>query len=285
MQLGFLCFEARDHAAWEVFLGDVLGLAPVEGGRWRMDGHAWRFELTEGQKNDLCTVGWEFDDDELDAVLGRLRSAGIDVVEADPDTRGVRRLYRLVDPAGIPTELYSGPRLADSPFESDRVPGGFVADELGLGHAVLTTRSKEESVRFYTEMFGVKLSDHIVCEVYGHPVDISFFHANARHHSVAFGGPQRKRLHHFMVEARDLDQVGYAHDRALKAGLTIMQTPGRHPNDRMLSFYAKTPSGFQFEFGWGGRLVDDASWETTTYDRISDWGHHPPQIVYRSEKR
>ena len=37
-----------------------------------------------------------------------------------------------------------------------------------------------------------------------------------------------------------------------------MQTLGRHPNDRMFSFYAKTPSGFQFEFGWGGREVDDA---------------------------
>jgi hypothetical protein len=46
----------------------------------------------------------------------------------------------------------------------------------------------------------------------------------------------------------------------------------------MFSFYAKTPSGFQFEFGYGGREVNDADWEPTTYDRISEWGHHPPIV-------
>jgi Glyoxalase/Bleomycin resistance protein/Dioxygenase superfamily len=70
--------------------------------------------------------------------------------------------------------------------------------------------------------------------------------------------------------------VGLAFDRALRGGVRIAQTLGRHPNDRMFSFYAKTPSGFQFECGWGGRIVDDATWEPTTYDRISEWGHHPP---------
>jgi hypothetical protein len=58
-----------------------------------------------------------------------------------------------------------------------------------------------------------------------------------------------------------------------------MNTLGRHPNDEMFSFYGFTPSGFQFEFGWGGRLIDDADWTPKTYDRISDWGHHPPGVV------
>jgi hypothetical protein len=53
----------------------------------------------------------------------------------------------------------------------------------------------------------------------------------------------------------------------------------------MLSFYALTPSGFQFEFGWGGRKVDDATWETTTYSQVSEWGHHPPQVVFRKKDR
>ena len=77
-----------------------------------------------------------------------------------------------------------------------------------------------------------------------------------------------------------MDEVGLAYDRALKSGLRIMQTLGRHPNDRMFSFYAQTPSRFQFEFGWGGREVDDETWSPTTYDHISEWGHHPPQVVY-----
>ena len=49
-----------------------------------------------------------------------------------------------------------------------------------------------------------------------------------------------------------------------------------HPNDRMFSFYARTPSGFDVEFGWGGRKIDDATWKVDRYDRMSVWGHHMP---------
>jgi len=79
--------------------------------------------------------------------------------------------------------------------------------------------------------------------------------------------------------------VGRCYDRTIKARLPIMQTLGRHPNDRMLSFYAMTPSKFQFEFGWGARTVDENSWEPTTYDHISEWGHHPPQVVFARPKK
>jgi catechol 2,3-dioxygenase-like lactoylglutathione lyase family enzyme len=95
---------------------------------------------------------------------------------------------------------------------------------------------------------------------------------------AALGHAMEKKLHHFLVEARSMDEVGLAFDRALKAGVRVVLTPGRHPNDRMFSFYARTPSGFEFEFGWGGREVDDATWTPTTYHQISEWGHHPPQL-------
>jgi hypothetical protein len=38
---------------------------------------------------------------------------------------------------------------------------------------------------------------------------------------------------------------------------TIAQTLGRHTNDRIVSFYARTPSGFEVEFGFG------AGWRLT----------------------
>jgi hypothetical protein len=125
----------------------------------------------------------------------------------------------------------------------------------------------------------------VLTEVYGYHADILFFHANPRHHSLALGGADRKRIHHFMLEARTMDEVGLALDRTLKAGLRIMHTLGRHPNDRMFSFYARTPSGFNFEFGWGARDVDDATWQPTTHHRISEWGHHPPAILAERPKK
>ncbi len=156
---------------------------------------------------------------------------------------------------------------------------GFVTGELGLGHVAISTHDKAETLAFYRDVLGFALSDHIVCEYYGYPVDMVFLHTNPRHHTLAFGGRHSKRLHHFLIEASDFDEVGRAYDRALASGVTIMNTLGRHPNDHMFSFYGFTPSGFQFEFGWGGRLVDDATWAPTTYDRISDWGHHPPAAL------
>nr|ART38240.1 F328 [uncultured bacterium] len=154
---------------------------------------------------------------------------------------------------------------------------GFVADEHGLGHLVVSAPDSAATAAFYQDLLGFRLSDRIVCEFYGYPVDITFLHTNPRHHSLAFGGPQPKRLHHFLLEVKSLDDVGAALDRAVAAGVRIAQMLGRHPNDRMVSFYAFTPSGFQFEYGWGGRMVDDATWQPTVHDRISEWGHHPPE--------
>ena len=250
-QLSHLVFGVRDVPAWTAFLSEVLGLVNVGQGRFRMDGRAWRIQIVSDPSDDLLEVGWE--------IPGH-----------EPG--------RLEDPAGVPLLINEGPPSADSPFQSPIVRGGFVGDEVGLGHLVLTAPDPAASRAFY-ENLGFRLSDHIKTEIYGFPVDLAFFHLNPRHHSLAFGGPQRKRLHHFMVEARSMDEVGLGYDRAIRAGVRITQTLGRHPNDRMFSFYAKTPSGFQFEFGWGGREIDDATWTPTTYDRVSEWGHHPPQVL------
>lgn len=287
-QLGFLAFEVSDLGAWAKFAEGVLGMAVSETGgglELRMDGHARRFFLSEGPRDDLVGLGWQCADEaRLDGLVERLRADGCDVTEADPATRGVQRLVRFRDPARNPNEAYIGPELAEAPFESPLVTSGFVADALGLGHVALRAKDKAESYRFYTDVVGFRLSDHIVCEIFGYPVDMTFMHTNPRHHTLALGENLPKRLHHFMVEVRNIDDVGLAYDRVIRAGVTIHSTLGRHPNDRMFSFYAQTPSGFQFEMGWGGRLVDDATWTPTTHDCISEWGHHPPGML-RPRKR
>lgn len=287
-QLGYLVFEVSKVEAWTGFATGVLGLTAGEirddGSRsFRMDQHVHRLILEPGAADDVAAIGWEVADERaLADLVEQLRASGVAVREGTPAEaarRRVARLVKLTDPAGLPLELYHGPEQALDAFVSPEVRGGFVADEAGLGHVVISAESPEASAAFYQGLLGFRLSDRITCTYHGFAVDITFLHVNARHHALAIGGPQRKRIHHFMVEARQMDEVGRAFDRALAAGLRIRQTIGRHPNDGMLSFYASTPSGFQFEFGWGGRLVDDRSWVPATYDRISTWGHHPPEIL------
>lgn len=280
-QLGYLAFEVSDLGAWERFATEVLGLEVAR--RWdgglslAMDRHAQRFFLSSGPADDLAAVGWQVADEAtLEALVARLRGAGHEVREASAEEAAARQVVRLFvarDPAGLAIELVFGPAIAEAP----RAGGRFVADEQGLGHLVISAPDVAAASAFYQDLLGFRLSDRIACTFYGHPVDITFLHTNARHHSLAFGGPQPKRLHHFLLEVRTLDEVGAALDRTAAAGLRIAQMIGRHPNDRMISFYALTPSGFQFEYGCGGRLVDDATWEPCVHDRISEWGHHPPE--------
>ena len=45
----------------------------------------------------------------------------------------------------------------------------------------------------------------------------------------------------------------------------------------MMSFYMDAPSGSGIEWGWGGRLIDDAAWEVTKHDQFSMWGHRRPE--------
>ncbi len=284
-QLGYLVFGVKDLAAWEQFAVEVLGLMPApppsEGAlAFRLDAYTHRLVVEAGEADDLVAVGWQVENETaLNEIVARLRASGVAVEEgsgAEAARRRVARLVKLRDPAGTPTEIFFGPERAAEPFRSRLVRAGFVADERGLGHVVLAAPDKAASQKFYCELLGFKLSDRIVAEIFGYHADIVFLHANARHHSLALGDGMGKRIHHFLVEARTMDEVGHAFDRALKKRVPIMLTLGRHPNDRMFSFYAFTPSGFQFEFGWGGRDVDDATWEPVEYDQISEWGHHPP---------
>jgi 3,4-dihydroxy-9,10-secoandrosta-1,3,5(10)-triene-9,17-dione 4,5-dioxygenase len=78
-----------------------------------------------------------------------------------------------------------------------------------------------------------------------------------------------------MVELEDVDDVGRGYDLVQAEGIPVARTLGRHTNDRMISFYARTPSGFEVEYGFGGHLVDEASWEPCELTAVSSWGHVP----------
>ena len=80
-------------------------------------------------------------------------------------------------------------------------------------------------------------------EMVAHAMD-----CNGRHHSIGFGNGAGglKRLGHIMLEVNDMDDVGSTYDICLKRGIEST-TLGRHPNDRMISFYMASPSRWQFQ--------------------------------------
>src|SRR5205823_7025438 len=107
----------------------------------------------------------------------------------------------------------------------------------------------------YVDLHIFWLSDYIE-----KPFRAYFYHVNARHHSLALIETGKNGMHHLMVELFSLDDVGQSYDIALTQQDRVGVTLGRHTNDLMTSFYAKTPSSFMMECGWGGREIDPATW-------------------------
>jgi hypothetical protein len=76
-----------------------------------------------------------------------------------------------------------------------------------------------------------------------------------------------------MLEVDSLTAVGRAFDDAQLASNVVMSI-GEHTNDLVTSFYLRTPSGFDIEYGTNGRTIDDNDWTVSHYSAPSSWGHH-----------
>jgi 2,3-dihydroxybiphenyl 1,2-dioxygenase len=279
--LGYLGLCVKNPAAFGDYLTGVLGLMTGEAqDRYRLDDLAWRIAVEPGDADDLAYVGFEVAGPaELEVVRARLSEGGVAVGNGDPDLLAQRQVLGLVtcqDPDGLAVEIFYGPTLrTEAPFASPAGVVDFVTGDQGLGHIVLSTKDMAAARRFYQDLLGFRLSDIIHMGPPGPGgFDMEFFHCNPRHHTLALIPiPMPKRLHHFMVQVATLDAVGFALERATAAGAPITASLGRHTNDQMVSFYSRTPAGFEVEFGQGAIEVDDATWRVARHDMPSSWGH------------
>ena len=280
-QMGYVGIGASNVEEWEHFAADVLGLQSNgiddEGNlSLRMDEYSHRFIIKPNGKDDVEFVGWQVTDEPaLREMAEQLREAGIEVTDGTDDDNKSRRVEGMIkfeDPEGTPTEIFYGPPISyDKPFNSPRAVG-FVTSEQGLGHVVLHVENLDRTVKFYRDVLGMKISDFIR--------NLAFFHCNPRHHSLALIEKKApKKLNHFMLQTQTMNDVGTTYDMVLDQEMPLTRGLGRHTNDHMTSFYMKTPSGFDVEFGWGARTVDDATWQVQRHEKGSIWGHRAPAAV------
>lgn len=282
-ELAYLAFESGRIAEWEAFAADVLGMEvarrPDGSLRMRIDEHVQRFLVRPGASEDLYAAGLAVADDRaLAGFESRLRGRGVETRRGTPDELAEREVDGLVwlrDPEGLRIEVVHGPHVTRAPARLPLVPGGFVTGDQGCGHIAIAAADLERCEAFYRDLLGFALSDYIVPSILGLSLRVAFYHVNPRHHTLGIAGVAvPKRLHHFMVQVTDVDGVGRALDRAKAAGVPVPMPIGRHPNDRMLSFYAATPSEFLVEVGAGGlEIRDESTWQVRTYDALSEWGH------------
>jgi 3,4-dihydroxy-9,10-secoandrosta-1,3,5(10)-triene-9,17-dione 4,5-dioxygenase len=288
--LGYLRIESADVAAWREFgvriLGMVEGRGPEEGALYlRMDDFPARLVIVPGARERLLASGWEVAGaGELAAVGHALADAGVADKAPTPEELAARRvgeMLRFDDPAGNAIEVFCGAALEHRPAVS---PYGnqFVTGDMGLGHVVLPVAgAADAALAFYTGVLGFRQRDSMRMPaefVGGAPGDppawFRFLGCCPRHHSLALAPmPAEAGIVHLMIEVAALDDVGRALDRCARRRAPLSASLGRHANDLMVSFYVRTPGGFDIEYGTDGRLVDDATWVSRESTAVSLWGH------------
>jgi len=288
VRMGYAVVESQRLEDWRRFLKLGLGLhlesETDELLAFRMDHHERRLMIQRGGAEDIVAVGWQLRDAAtLQIVLQRLRDRGIAFEEGsaeDAAARGVKSLVRLLGPKAMTLELFVDALTSDGPLQM--LASGFVTGDSGMGHVAITTRLPEKMLRFWQEIFDARLSDNIAPPMGGAILDVAFLRLNERHHSVAIAAtrglrldPIRTKVQHMNMVANTLEDLSGAFERLRDLGYEMAHEIGQHPNDKEVSFYVITPSGFEIELGWNALTVDEATWATARYNAISIWGHKP----------
>jgi 3,4-dihydroxy-9,10-secoandrosta-1,3,5(10)-triene-9,17-dione 4,5-dioxygenase len=285
--LGYVRIGTEDIDAWRQFGGGFLGMMEDKGDNptslyYRMDDHPSRLVISVAAENKVEAIGLQvFGKEELAELVAAVEQTGTKVTPLDAAEcrdRRVTEAVRFDDPAGNPLELFWGVALSHTEVQTPTV-SSFVTGEQGMGHVVVTAPDGPAAYAFYTEVLGFRPRNTL--RLPGPPAadgtpqfeTLWFLGCNARHHTVGIlPMPGPGRLVHFMVEGGMLDDVGRAWDRAEKLKVPVMQTLGRHTNDKMVSFYVISPGGFAVEVGYDGLRVtgDEPVYEIT---EGAFWGH------------
>ena len=288
VKLGYVIAQSQKFDDWVCFMQKCLGLHLAEHTEqqlsFRIDDYQKRFIVQRGDAEDVTHIGFQVENQQvLDQILWRFDFRGIQYIQGsveDAGNRGVKSFWALKGPKEIQVELFIDEVRVDQPL--NMLASGFYTADSGMGHVAITSRKPEKMIRFWQEFFDARLTDTIEQKINGVTLDVTFLRLNERHHSIAVAetrgvhlDPIRTAIQHMNLQVLDLEDVTMAYQRCKDHGFPVAWEVGQHTNDREVSFYVASPSGFEIELGWAPIKIDEASWQPVKHTSISVWGHHP----------
>lgn len=239
-RLGYVALQVTDLAMSTHFYSHLMGLK-IE----KSDAHAtwlrcsdkpYDLVLEAGDIPGLTRVGFE-----LESRAGLVEAfnhiAGVDLSPAWTDETSFR--FRNPD-TGLELDYFAEQPRAATQFEPT------FTKIVRLGHVVLNVASYPDAHRFWVDLLGFEISDHV-------PGQIAFLRCwpNPLHHSLALLTGERDSLNHFNFMVSDIDDIGMAMNRMKKAGVPIVFGPGRHLPSGSIFLYMNDPDGMSTEYSFG----------------------------------
>lgn len=287
--LGYVVVGTMKTEEWQKYARDLLGMMPSklplpEGSfGFRMDDRMARIIVERGEDR-VVAIGWDVKGSvEWEDLLERLAKAGIAgslLSSEESHQRSADLVYRVTDPSGQTVEFALRP-LRDS-IDRFVSPIGvqFVTGDQDMGHITMVVSNFAGSVDFYQNVLSFDFRETLDTP----NIRASVFSPNPRQHSIfLIDGHGENNFHHVMVEVSTIDDVGRCLDRVMDGEATLTVGLGRHFNDKMTSFYMKSPSSLQVEYGFAGLRVEENSWIENTQGGVggaSLWGHRPVEDVH-----
>jgi extradiol dioxygenase len=285
--IAYVGYESPNHRSMEQYGPEVYGFGLNEsrddGSVYlTMDDHDYRIAVHPGPVARQVYVGLSLKDKwEFENAVETLRSAGIAVKVGDEDLEAQRGCYGVAqfnDPAGWPMELCYGRKIATGSFVPGRPISGFQTKRYGLGHTVLAASDLAEINNYCKNVMGYRWYIHGLRK---NGASFWRFKNNDLSHNIAyaiipgFAYEKNMMVPHIGIYCNTLDDVGIACDIVQEQHPDRMEmTLGRHMQDPVISFYAKTPAGFTIECIWGEELdIRDDTYVESQSSRLSIWGH------------
>lgn len=256
------------------FYTEVWGLRVVE----RDDTGAWLrgtgenhhvLSLTGAEQNGLGCLSFALATPvEVNAAAQALERCGVPLLEApgrSPRPGGGYAL-RFCDPEGRTIEFVAEVE-AVKPLTLDE------CSPIGVTHVVLNTADIDSSVRFYTEVLGLRVSDWSEHQM-------AFLRCNSYHHAIAFNQANWASVNHVAYEMPSVDHFMRGIGRLRHHGRTPLWGPGRHgPGNNTFSYFAD-PARLVCEYTSDVAQIVEADWLPRVWRRVPEladlWGTAGP---------
>jgi catechol 2,3-dioxygenase-like lactoylglutathione lyase family enzyme len=272
------------YAEFGLTRDDDRTLATVDGGR--------QLSVEPAASRRLIEMVVAVDDTaDLDRARRSLAGAGYE------STSGEDRVSSVEAVTGVRVVLEVAPRTEQPAAERAAVNGPGRSERLGqraeavlrtgpvrprrLGHVVVTTTDLEVTARYFTELIGFKVSDHIGSVG-------RFLRCSTDHHNLLVLQAPSAYLHHTAWQVDDVDEVGRG------AMAMLAEHPerhvwglGRHHAGANYFWYLKDPAGNYSEYFADLDVIpEDDEWTPESHEGhlgLYNWGPPPPASFLRPE--